>query len=152
MASSVAETLIGAVVLGAAGVFLVYAANTADVTVVRGGYDLVAKFQRAEGLAAGGDVRIAGVKVGSIRAMELDPATYQAVVTLTIREGIAIPDDTSAKITAAGLLGDNFVALAPGGSDIMLEPGEEIAFTQSSFSITEMAGKLIHGGDAPVSE
>lgn len=149
MAGNAAETLIGAVVLVAAGVFLVYAANTAEVDMGTGGYQLEAKFRRAEGVSTGGDVRIAGVKVGSVREMTLDPQTYKAVLTLSIRQGVELPEDTTAKITAAGLLGDNFVALAPGASQYMLEPGAEIQYTQSSISITEMAGKLIHGGEAP---
>lgn len=149
MAGNAAETLIGAVVLVAAGVFLVYAANTAEVDMGAGGYQLEAKFRRAEGVSTGGDVRIAGVKVGTVREMTLDPQTYKAVLTLSIRQGVELPEDTTAKITAAGLLGDNFVALAPGASQYMLEPGDEIQYTQSSISITEMAGKLIHGGEAP---
>ena len=149
MAGNTAETLIGGVVLAAAAGFLIFAANTAEVAVGGSGYEVSAKFRRAEGINAGGDVRIAGVKVGTVRSMELDPRTYQAVLVLMIRDGVELPDDTTAKITAAGLLGDNFVALAPGASEYMLEPGDEIQFTQSSISITDMAGKLIHGGEAP---
>jgi len=146
MAGSAAETMIGAVVLVAAGGFLVYAANTADVSVSGdGGYELSAEFRKAEGLNAGGDVRIAGVKVGTISSMELDRESYRAVVTMSFREGIEIPDDSSAKITAAGLLGDNFVAIEPGASDYMLADGGTIQYTQGSVNLIDMAGRLIHG-------
>lgn len=146
MAGSAAETLIGAAVLVAAGGFLVYAANTADVSVGSGGgYELVAKFRKAEGVQAGGDIRIAGVKVGTVSAMALDPKSYQAVVTMTFRQGIEIPEDSSAKITSASLLGDNFIAIEPGASDFMLEDGDAFEFTQSSVNLLDMAGKLIHG-------
>ncbi len=146
MAGSAAETLIGAAVLAAAGGFLVYAANTADVSVGgNGGYELVAKFRKAEGVQAGGDIRIAGVKVGTVRSLTLDPKSYEAVVTMTFREGIEIPEDSSAKITSASLLGDNFIAIEPGASDYMLKAGDMFEFTQSSINLLDMAGKLIHG-------
>jgi len=142
MASNAAETLIGAVVLAAAGGFLVYAANTADVGVGGPGYELVAKFRKAEGIDVGGDVRIAGVKVGSISNMELDLKTYFATVTVAIDDEVKVPDDSLAKITSASLLGDSYIAIDPGGSDLMLEPGEELAFTQGSISITDLIVKF----------
>jgi phospholipid/cholesterol/gamma-HCH transport system substrate-binding protein len=146
MAGSTAETLIGAVVVAAAGGFLFYAAATADISVSGdSGFQLVAEFRKAEGLNTGGDVRIAGVKVGTVRAMELDPESYRAVVTMSLREGLAIPEDSSAKITAAGLLGDNFIAIEPGASDYMLAEGDRIQYTQGSVNLLDMAGKLIHG-------
>lgn len=145
MAHNTAETLIGALVLAVAGGFLVYAANTADVDVSGGGYGLTAEFRRAEGIAPGGDVRIAGVKVGTIRAMTLDPKSYKAVVAMTIRAGIEIPEDTAAKITSASLLGDSFIALAPGASDVMLADGESFLYTQDSVSLIDLATKAVAG-------
>ncbi|MHA1530094.1 MAG: outer membrane lipid asymmetry maintenance protein MlaD [Alphaproteobacteria bacterium] len=147
MASNAAETLIGAVVLTVAAGFLVYAANTADVGVGGPGYELVAKFRKAEGIDVGGDVRIAGVKVGSISGMELDGKTYFATVTFTMDDDVQVPDDSLAKITSASLLGDSYIAIDPGGSDLMLEPGEELGFTQSSISIGDLIAKFIHGAD-----
>lgn len=150
MAGSAAETLIGAVVLAAAGGFLVYAANTADVSMGGGGYEVVAKFRKAEGLNEGSDVRIAGVKVGTVTEMTLDPASYKALVTLSMRGGVELPEDSSAKITAASLLGDNFVAVDPGASQYMLEPGGEILYTQSSVNLLDLAGQAISGGRGDV--
>jgi len=146
MAGSTAETLIGAVVLAAAGGFLVYAANTADVSMGGGSYELVAKFRKAEGVAEGSDVRIAGVKVGTVTGMRLDPASYKAVLTLAMRAGVEVPEDSAAKITAASLLGDNFVALDPGASSYMLAGGDEITYTQSSVNLLDLAGQAIGGG------
>ncbi len=148
MASNAAETLIGAVVLTVAAGFLVYAANTADVGVGGSGYELVAKFRKAEGIDVGGDVRIAGVKVGSISSMELDRKTYFATVTFTMDDDVQVPDDSLAKITSASLLGDSYIAIDPGGSDLMLEPGEELGYTQSSISIGDLIAKFIHGADS----
>jgi len=146
MAGSAAETLIGAAVLTVAGGFLIYAANTAEVNVGGSGYELVAKFRKAEGIDIGGDVRIAGIKVGSVAHMGLDPETYFAKVTFVVNSGVKVPEDSTAKITSAGLLGDSFVAIAPGSSNLMLEPGEELTFTQSSVSITDLIGKMVQGG------
>ena len=148
MASNAAETLIGAAVLAAAGGFLVYAANTADLGRGSSGYEVVAKFRKAEGIGVGGDVRIAGVKVGSISGMALDPKTYQAKVTMVVETDVKLPDDSSAKITSSSLLGDSYVAIDPGASDAMLEPGDEILDTQSSVSFGDMLGKFIHGDAA----
>jgi phospholipid/cholesterol/gamma-HCH transport system substrate-binding protein len=147
MASNAAETLIGAVVLAVAGGFLVYAANTADVGVAGSGYELVAKFRKAEGIDIGGDVRIAGVKVGSISGMTLDPKTYFARVTFVIDHDVKVPEDSVAKITSASLLGDSYIAIDPGSEDLMLEPGAELEITQSSVSIGDLIGKFIHGGE-----
>jgi phospholipid/cholesterol/gamma-HCH transport system substrate-binding protein len=148
MAGQAAETLIGALVLAAAGGFLVYAANTADVGMGGSGYPLVAKFRKAEGISVGSDVRIAGVKVGSVAQMGLDPKTYFATVTFVIDKEVKVPEDSLAKITSASLLGDPYIAVDPGSSDLMLEPGEEIVFTQSSVNVGDLIGKFIGGSEA----
>lgn len=145
MAGNAAETLIGAVVLAVAGGFLVYAANTADVNVRGSGYPLYANFRKAEGINPGSDVRIAGVKVGSVSDMGLNEKTYFAKVTFLIDKKVKVPDDSLAKITSAGLLGDPYVAIDPGGSETMLEPGAEVVYTQSSVSVGDLIGKFIHG-------
>lgn len=147
MASNAAETLIGAVVLVVAGGFLLYAANTADVNLDGSGYELVAKFRKAEGIDVGGDVRIAGVKVGSVSGMTLDTTTYAARITLVVDREVKVPEDSLAKITSASLLGDSYIAIDPGGADLMLEPGEELTYTQSSVSVGDLIGKFIQGGE-----
>ncbi|MEL6477427.1 MAG: outer membrane lipid asymmetry maintenance protein MlaD [Pseudomonadota bacterium] len=145
MASNTVEALIGGAVLAAAAGFIVYAANTADLGGTGGGYELVAEFRKAEGLAPGNDVRIGGVKIGSVTAMDLDPDSYKAVVTLAIREGVLIPEDSDVKITSSSLLGDNFLAIGPGGSEFMLENGDEIEFTQDSINLLDLVGRFIAG-------
>lgn len=145
MADSAAETLIGAAVLVVAGGFIFYGAQHADLG---GGaaYEVSAKFRKAEGLAIGGDVRISGVKVGAIRAVQLDPASYQAEVRMTIRDDIRIPDDSAATIASEGLLGGAHIAIQPGGSDFFVEPGGQITITQSSVSLMDLIGRAITGG------
>lgn len=145
MASNAAETLIGALVLAVAGGFLVYAANTADVSVGGGGYALKADFRKAEGLSVGGDVQISGVKVGSITSIALNPQSYRASVQLSIRDEIKIPEDSIAKIVSEGLLGGNFVTIDPGASDFMLENGAEFEHTQGSINLIDLVMKFGQG-------
>lgn len=146
MSNNTVEALIGGVVLAAAAGFLVYAANTADLSGASSGYELTAKFRKAEGLSPGADVRIGGVKIGSVTDMELDPSSYQAVISLSINDDIQIPDDSDVKITSSSLLGDNYLAIGPGASEFMLEAGDEIEFTQDSVSLMDLVAKFIHGG------
>lgn len=145
MASQIVESVIGAAVLAAAGGFLVYAANTTDLSTGGGGYVLTAEFQKAEGINPGGDVRIAGVKVGTIASMELDPTSYKAVVTLAMRDGVMVPEDSAAKITSASLLGDSFIAITPGASEYMLTGGDSFAYVQSSVNLMDLVGRFIQG-------
>ena len=145
MASNAAETLIGALVIAVAGGFLVYAANTADVSVGGGGYALNAEFRKAEGLSIGGDVQISGVKVGSITSISLNPETYRAAVGLSIREDVKVPEDSLAKIASEGLLGGNFVAIDPGASDFMLDDGDSFDLTQGSVNLIDLVLKFGQG-------
>ena len=145
MASNAAETLIGALVIAVAGGFLVYAANTADVSVGGGGYALSAEFRKAEGLSIGGDVQISGVKVGSITSISLNPETFRAAVGMSIRDGVKVPEDSLAKIASEGLLGGNFISIDPGGSEFMLESGDSFDHTQGSINLIDLVLKFGQG-------
>lgn len=145
MAGTIAETIVGAAVIAVAGVFLVYAAQTADVTT-GGSYELTASFRKADGVTVGGDVRVSGVKVGSVRDVGLDPETYQAQLTLAIREGVRFPEDSAATIGSDGLLGGAHVSIQPGGSEFMLEPGGAFEFTQGSVNLLDLIGRAVGGG------
>ena len=147
MANNAVEALIGAAVLAAAGGFLAYAAQTADLGMSGGDrYELRAAFRKAEGLTVGGDVRVAGVKVGVISGLSLDAATYRAVATLSIDQAVKLPEDSDAAIAVEGLLGGAYVAVTPGGSEFMLEPGDEIAYTQGSVNLLDLVGRAVTGG------
>lgn len=148
MASNVAETLIGAAVLAVAGGFLVYAANTADLAVGGGGYDLTADFRAAEGLNVGGDVQISGVKVGTITAVGLNAKNYFASVRMSLYDDVKVPEDSIAKVASEGLLGGTFIAIDPGASDFMLEPGAEFEHTQGSINLMDLVGRFVHGGQS----
>lgn len=137
-----AELLAGGVVILVALGFLVYAvANTGQVTM--GGMELKAAFDNVGGLAPGADVRMAGVKVGSVTAMRIDPKTYQAVLTFTVDPSIKLPKDSSATIASGGLLGGGFVSLSPGGSATDLSNGQTITITQSAVNLEDLLGKFI---------
>lgn len=138
MANSVAETVIGAVVLAAAAGFVLYAGKTRGVEISGGSYPLTASFRSAEGVAVGSDVRLAGISVGSVTGLELDPASYQARMTLTVRDGLELPEDSDVKIASESLLGGSFVEITPGASDFMLQAGDEILNTQGSVSLLNL--------------
>jgi phospholipid/cholesterol/gamma-HCH transport system substrate-binding protein len=145
MSDSAAETVVGAVVLAVAGGFMLYAAQHTEFTT-GGAYEVTAVFRKADGLTTGGDVRISGVKVGSVRDVSLDPQSYEANVSLAITQGVQIPDDSSASVASDGLLGGAHVAIQPGGSEFMLEPGGEITITQGSVNIMDLIGRAVTGG------
>ena len=148
MASNASETLIGAAVLAVAGGFLVYAANTADVSLGGQGYELVADFRKAEGLDIGAEVQISGVKIGSVTSVELNQKNFFASVNMSIRDGVTIPEDSVAKIVSEGLLGGNFIAVDPGNSDFMLEPGAAFEHTQGSINLIDLVIKFGQGSDS----
>ncbi len=143
------ETLMGAVVLGVAVVFLIFAYSASDVGR-SGGYEVDATFTTVGGLKVGNDVRMSGIKIGTVSRQGLDPETYLATVTLSIDPVIKLPRDTSAAIASEGLLGGNFVDLVPGGDPEMLEPGERIEYTQDAVDFVQLLSKFMFstGGEA----
>jgi phospholipid/cholesterol/gamma-HCH transport system substrate-binding protein len=142
MTGNVIETVMGAVVLVVAALFLFFAYSTSQVRAVQG-YEVTAQFERVDGVREGGDVRIAGVKVGSIRAQTLDPKTFLATLRISVDPAYKLPDDTVAEIVSAGLLGDRYLALVPGGSEQTIPPGGRIKFTQSPVSLEHLIGQMI---------
>jgi len=138
----VAETLTGACVLVVALGFLAYAVVHSGRTAGTG-YTLTARFDHIDGLARGADVRIAGVKIGSVTDEQIDPKSYQAIVSLSMRNDIHVSKDTGAEITSESLLGGKYVSLSPGGDETMLTAGQTITITQSSISLEQLLGKFI---------
>jgi phospholipid/cholesterol/gamma-HCH transport system substrate-binding protein len=142
---NIVEAFIGALVLAVAGVFIAYAYTHTERGSAQG-YEIIAKFPATVGIGVGSDVRISGIKVGSVIAQNLDPKTYQAQLTLSINRTVPLPIDTNAKIASEGLLGGAYVALVPGGSDELLRAGEQIEQTQGSVDLTDLIGRFIYGG------
>lgn len=139
------ETVMGAAVLLVAAVFVVFAFSATGVGTVSG-YTVQARFDNAAGLTPGTDVRMSGVKVGSVVAQRLDPQTYFAEVTLAIDESVPLPQDTSARVVPEGLLGGNYVMLEPGGAEDMIPDGGSIQYTQGAINIVDLVGRLIFSG------
>jgi phospholipid/cholesterol/gamma-HCH transport system substrate-binding protein len=142
MTGNVIETVMGGVVLVVAALFLFFAYSTSQVRAVQG-YEVSAQFDSVSGIHDGSDVRIAGVKVGTIVSETLDPKTFLADVRMSIDPAYKLPDDTVAEILSAGLLGDKFMALVPGGSEQTIAPGGRIKFTQSPVSLENLIGQMI---------
>jgi phospholipid/cholesterol/gamma-HCH transport system substrate-binding protein len=136
------EIVVGAAVLLVAGVFLAYALAHSGRSA-REGYPLTAQFDHIDGLAVGADVRMAGVRVGSVTSARINPQSYLAVVTLSVQDGLNLPKDSSAEVTSDGLLGGKYISLSPGGDAAMLKPGGTISITQSSVSLEQLLGKFI---------
>lgn len=146
MSHSIGEVVTGGAVLAVAAGFLVYSSQFGGFGGSAGADTYTASFRSAEGVGVGTDVRLAGVKVGSVLDLELDPATFRADATLSVADGVLLPDDTAAVISSEGLLGGSFVELLPGGSPYNLEPGSEILDTQGSVSIVQLLLKFVSGG------
>ena len=144
MRRNVIETVMGAVVMLVAIGFVVFAFRASGISA-DGGYRVNAVFNDASGLAVGTDVRMAGVKVGTVIAQSLDTQTYQANIVLEIDERIQLPSDSSARILPDGLLGGNFVSLEPGAEEDLIPNGGRIEFTQSAINVVELLGRFIFG-------
>ena len=149
MQRNMLETVMGAIVLLMAAGFVSLAYEAANI---RGadGYELEAEFGATGGLSVGDDVRISGIKVGRIARQELDPITYAARIVISLDESIQIPADSSARITAASLLGGNYLELIPGADEEMMRPGEVIYDTLDPVSLTDLLGKAVFSaGNGP---
>lgn len=138
------ETILGAIVVIVAVGFFAFAAAQAGQTGGHAGYDLVANFQRVDGVAVGTDVRVSGVKVGAVRAITLDPNTYNAHLTLTVDNTVHILDQSTARVASDGLLGGAYIAIEPAGVD-PLPPGAEIPNTQGAVDLLTLFASMARG-------
>lgn len=146
MGRNIVETIVGALVLLVAGVFVFYAFAKSDRTSPSG-YEIVARFDRIDGLKRGADVTLSGVKVGTVSGFDLDRKTYEAVVRLMISSNVSLPADTFAKIVSESLLGGMVVVLEPGGDTKMLKPGDQIEKPgQGAIPLSELIAKFMFGG------
>lgn len=146
MAENRAEILAGAAVLAAAVAFALYAVGGSRLSASTGSYPLKASFRSVEGVSVGSDVRLAGVKVGTISTLTLNPKTFFADATILVQGGIELPSDSAILISSEGLLGGNFVEIQPGGAPDNLGPGDEIEDTQGAVSLVTLLMKFVGGG------
>ena len=143
MKTDFVETVIGAAVIAVAVIFFTYAYKTAEVGAASGGYNIDARFERIDGISTGSDVRMSGIKIGTVVGQRLDPASFEAVVTMTVSPDVKLPDDSTAKITSEGLLGGNYISLEAGGSEKNFAAGDEMTNTQSSIDLLSLLGQAI---------
>ncbi|NKX43900.1 outer membrane lipid asymmetry maintenance protein MlaD [Roseicyclus persicicus] len=143
--NTITEVVVGAAVLAVAVGFFLYASQAADSGPAGGTYTLDASFRSAEGIGVGTEVRLAGVRVGTVTAMELDPESFRARTTFTLREDIVLPDDSAIAISSEGLLGGNFVEIIPGGSPFTYEAGDTVVDTQGSVSLVTLLMRFVTG-------
>jgi phospholipid/cholesterol/gamma-HCH transport system substrate-binding protein len=139
------EVLVGGIVVGIAIAFTVYVMQVAGISTGSSSHHIHAAFRSAEGVKVGTDVRLAGVKVGTVAVLSLDSETYKAQSTLAIDQDVLIPDDSSLAVASEGLLGGNFVEVIPGASFDYLVAGDEIVDTQGSISLIQLMMRFVSG-------
>lgn len=145
MRENATEVIVGGVVLAAAIGFGVFAAQAAGLGRNGGSYDLIASFRSVEGITVGTDIRLAGVKIGSVTDITLNPETFRGDTLLGFDSGVAIPNDSAVVIASEGLLGGNFIEIVPGGSLDNFAPGDEIEDTQGAVSLISLLLKFVTG-------
>jgi phospholipid/cholesterol/gamma-HCH transport system substrate-binding protein len=144
MKSSAVETIIGAAIIALAIGFFTFAYKTSGLGGnPGGGYKISAEFDNVDGVAVGSDVRVAGIKVGTVIGQSLNPASYQARIDMLIQPQVKMSEDTSAKITSEGLLGSKFVSLEPGGAEEKLAEGGVISYTQGAVDIWSLISQAM---------
>jgi len=145
MRENATEVAVGGVVLAAALGFLLYLSQTAGIGGLGRSYDLTASFRSVEGITAGTDIRLAGVKIGTVSDITLNADTFRGDVTLSVQRDVAIPEDSAAVIASEGLLGGNFVEIVPGGALENFADGAEILDTQGAVSLISLLLKFVTG-------
>ncbi|WP_439109938.1 outer membrane lipid asymmetry maintenance protein MlaD [Lentibacter sp.] len=145
MSENTTEVLVGGAVLAAAVAFVLYTGQATGFAAQGAGYPLNASFRSLEGVTVGTDVRLAGVKVGTVTGVNLNADTYRADTTISVKTGVQIPDDSAVIVSQEGLLGGNFVEIMPGGSPFFYEEGDEILDTQGSVSLISLLLKFVAG-------
>lgn len=146
MRSNIFESIVGAFVILISVLFLFLGFSSMKF-INSDNYNISAFFNRIDGIKIGSDIRMSGIKIGTVARQELDNSTFEAKVFMSIDSKILIPDDSSAKITSDGLLGGNYISIEPGGSDIFLLNNEEVLFTQGSVDLIGLVGEALFSVD-----
>lgn len=146
MSHSATEVAVGGVVLAAALFFGAYTVQSTGFSLSSAGYPLSASFRSIEGVSVGTEVRLAGVKIGTVTDIALNTETYRADTQISVIGGIEIPDDSAIIVASEGLLGGNYIEISPGGSPFFFDPGDEIIDTQGSVSLITLLLRYVGGG------
>jgi phospholipid/cholesterol/gamma-HCH transport system substrate-binding protein len=146
---NIGEAIVGLLVVILAVWFVIFAWNRTGGGEKAGSIRISAIFPNAAGVESGTDVRIAGLKVGSVTGLSLDPQSYQVKVDIALDPSVKLPADSSASVTSEGLLGSTFIAFTPGGSPTPLKSGDTITDTQGSMDLMALIGQFINKPSAP---
>lgn len=141
---NVFEVIIGTFVLACAIYFFFFSFEKSNIST-KNTYQIFAKFDNIDGINSGSDIKIAGVKIGTVDSQNIDPQTYRAITKLNINHDIKLPVDSSAKIVSSGLLGEKYLSIEVGADENMIKDGGQIQFTQSGVNFEELLGKFIFG-------
>ena len=150
---NVVESLVGLLVVVVAVWFVLFAYNRTAAGGSGSGYIVTARFPNSTGVSVGTDVRVSGIKIGTVTSQRLDPKTFQAVLQLRVADDVKFPTDSSAAITSEGILGGSYISLTPGGDSVMLKAGDEISDTQGAQDLMALMGQFINrSGDTPAAK
>jgi phospholipid/cholesterol/gamma-HCH transport system substrate-binding protein len=144
MKNNLFEVVVGTFVLGCAIYFFFFSFNQSNISTSKT-YQVMAKFDNIDGVSVGSDIKISGVKIGTVASEVIDPETYRAILKLNINQEITLPKDSSAKVLSSGLLGGKYIGIEVGAEEEMLQNGDQIQFTQSGINFEELLGKFIFG-------
>jgi len=136
------DFIIGTFVILCAGLFFLNSFKSTKVSN-SDGYFLIAKFDNINGISGGSDVKISGVKIGTVIDQFIDEKTFRATIKFSINDKIKLPSDSSAKIVSDGLLGSKFLEINPGSQDDLLNEGDELIFTQSSVNFEDLLARFM---------
>lgn len=140
------------IILGVAALYVIATSATNIKSYGEAGYAVTASFSNIGGLKERAQVTLAGVEVGRVTKITLDPKTFNAIVTLQMSGRFnQIPDDTTASILTSGLLGEQYVGLSPGGSETYLKNGSVIQYTQPALVLENLIGQFLSNGAKPSS-
>jgi phospholipid/cholesterol/gamma-HCH transport system substrate-binding protein len=139
--NNIGETVIGAVVVAIAVLFIILI-YTRTGSGGLSGYEIQARLPRVDGLGVGTDVRLAGIKIGTVSDLTLDPKTYLVTVHMNVRNDVKIPADSSLMVTSSGLLGSSYISITPGGDDKMLSSGGMIENSQGSVDLMGLINRF----------
>ncbi len=146
---NIGEAIVGVLVVVLAVWFVMFAWDRTGGGQRVGSIKVAALFPNASGVSQGTDVRISGLKVGSVTKLSLDPQSYQVKVEIALNPDVKLPADSSAAVTSEGLLGSTFIAFTPGGSTTLLKTGDVITDTQGSMDLMALIGQFINKPSTP---
>ncbi len=142
------ETIVGTLALAAAALGLWIVSAGGKAAEARGSYHLTARFDQVDGLTTGNPVYLSGIQVGSVMKIELAPNSLKALVTISVRSGLAIPADSALLVMSDGVLGGKYLRIEAGSETESLKPGARFETVQDSVIVEQILQKIVRGAEA----